>query len=193
MAVKTREKLIEVARQLFARNGVENTTMNDIAEASDKGRRTVYTYFKSKLDIFNAVIERESEQSVINLREIIALNIPASVKLEKFLRLKFKSIQEDIVRQDSLSSYFSIDLKKFNKIRRLTFIKETEILRSIIEEGISLKEFSIEQSKKIPALISAIFQSVDSSIYKDTLIDDIDNIAFEDNIIEFIVEGIKEK
>ena len=49
MAVsKTREKLVDVARQLFAKMGVENTTMNDIAMASQKGRRTLYTYFKSK-------------------------------------------------------------------------------------------------------------------------------------------------
>ena len=28
---KTRAKLVDVARQLFAKNGVEDTTMNDIA------------------------------------------------------------------------------------------------------------------------------------------------------------------
>ena len=49
MAVsKTRAKLVDVARQLFAKNGVDDTTMNDIAVASKKGRRTLYTYFKSK-------------------------------------------------------------------------------------------------------------------------------------------------
>ena len=47
MASKTREKLIEVARQLFAHKGIENTTMSDIATASEKGRRTIYTYFKT--------------------------------------------------------------------------------------------------------------------------------------------------
>ena len=29
---KTRDMLIDVARQLFAKDGVENTTMNDIAK-----------------------------------------------------------------------------------------------------------------------------------------------------------------
>ena len=60
MVKKTRDRFIEVARSLFARQGVENTTMNDIATASDKGRRTIYTYFKSKREIFNAVIESET-------------------------------------------------------------------------------------------------------------------------------------
>ena len=38
---KTRQKLVDVARQLFAKNGIANTTMNDIAVASGKGRRKI--------------------------------------------------------------------------------------------------------------------------------------------------------
>ena len=38
---KTRQKLIDIARQLFAKRGVANTTMNDIAVASGKGRRSL--------------------------------------------------------------------------------------------------------------------------------------------------------
>ena len=58
---KTRAKLVEVARELFARKGIESTTMNDIAQASGKGRRTLYTYFRSKEEVFYAVIESELE------------------------------------------------------------------------------------------------------------------------------------
>ena len=36
---KTRAKLVDVARQLFAKKGVEDTTMNDIAVASRKMER----------------------------------------------------------------------------------------------------------------------------------------------------------
>ena len=56
--------MVDVARQLFAMNGMENTTMNDIALASKKGRRTLYTYFKSKEDIYYAVIESELERNI---------------------------------------------------------------------------------------------------------------------------------
>ena len=51
---KTKELLIESARKVFARMGVQQATMNDIAEESQKGRRTLYTYFKSKEDVYNA-------------------------------------------------------------------------------------------------------------------------------------------
>ena len=52
---KTRQTLVDVARKLFAKQGLENTTMNDIAVASGKGRRTIYTYFKTKEDIIDFV------------------------------------------------------------------------------------------------------------------------------------------
>ena len=51
--VNTKQLLMEKARQLFAKSGFENTTMNDIAEASQRGRRTLYTYFSSKKELRN--------------------------------------------------------------------------------------------------------------------------------------------
>ena len=83
MVSKTRDKLIEVARQLFANKGVENTTMNDIAAASEKGRRTIYTYFKNKREIYNAVVERQSERMVENLRNIASSTLEPVQKLEQ--------------------------------------------------------------------------------------------------------------
>ena len=72
---KTRQKLVDVARQLFAKKGLENTTMNDIALHSGKGRRTLYTYFKSKEDIYYAVIESELERLSDKMDEVAARKI----------------------------------------------------------------------------------------------------------------------
>ena len=38
---KTRSLFVDTARHLFAVKGLEGTTMNDIAVASKKGRRTL--------------------------------------------------------------------------------------------------------------------------------------------------------
>ena len=82
MAVsKTREKLVDVARQLFAKMGVENTTMNDIAMASQKGRRTLYTYFKSKEEIYLAVVESELDILSDTMRRVVGEDVPADGKL----------------------------------------------------------------------------------------------------------------
>lgn len=102
MVIKTREKLIEVARQLFAHKGVENTTMNDIAAASDKGRRTIYTYFRNKREIYNAVIERESEQLVQKLREVADSDATASEKVRRFINSRLETMTVTGTRHDTL-------------------------------------------------------------------------------------------
>ena len=71
---KTRQKLIEVARDLFAHQGLESTTMNDIALASGRGRRTLYTYFRSKEEIYYAVIEEELGMLSAKLDEVAAMD-----------------------------------------------------------------------------------------------------------------------
>ena len=100
--VKTRDKLIDIARQLFAHKGIENTTMNDIAIAAEKGRRTIYTYFKNKRDIYNAVVETESDKVLSKLSEIAKLQIPADEKLMEFIFQRFDAMKDLVHRNGSL-------------------------------------------------------------------------------------------
>ena len=62
--------MVDVARHLFAQKGLDGTTMNDIAVASQKGRRTLYTYFKNKEEIYYAVIESEVERISEKMDEV---------------------------------------------------------------------------------------------------------------------------
>lgn len=135
MVSKTRERFIEVARQLFARKGVENTTMNDIASASDKGRRTIYTYFKSKREIFNAVIANETEELLARLRGVSLENIPPQEKLIKYIDCRFKTVSEIVSRNGSLKAGFFRDVRKVDRARKLLVEQESAILKSILKEG----------------------------------------------------------
>ena len=124
MVSKTREKLIEVARQLFAHKGVENTTMNDIASASEKGRRTIYTYFKSKRDIYNAVVKNESELIVERLSNIPAQSLSPEEKLMNFIFVRVDAIKELVTRNGSLRAGIFRDVRKVESDRRGTLNHE---------------------------------------------------------------------
>ena len=91
---KTRKDLIDVARMLFAKNGVESTTMNDIAKASQRGRRTLYTYFSSKNDIYKAVIESELDVLYNKLEEVTRRDMPADDKLLMLAFTRLNAIKE---------------------------------------------------------------------------------------------------
>ena len=190
MVLKTREKLIEVARQLFAHKGVENTTMNDIAAASDKGRRTIYTYFKNKREIYNAVIERESDNIVEKLREVQVSNLPPEEKLKIGLKKRFEIIAQLSTRQDSIRTLFIRDIRRIERIRRLASSKETEILSSILDEGVKTNVFDPDQAKRLPALTSLLFQGTDYFNLKADSDEKANAAMFINDSIDYIVQGI---
>ena len=80
--------LIDVARQLFSRKGVEATTMGDIANASERGRRTVYTYFRNKKEVYAAVLQSESDTLVRRLEAIVNSDEPVEERLREFLSVR---------------------------------------------------------------------------------------------------------
>lgn len=169
MVKKTREKFIEVARQLFARKGVENTTMNDIASASDKGRRTIYTYFKSKREIFNAVIDNESEQLLQRLRVIVAQPISAEEKLRQYIDCRLQTMREIVSRNGSLKAGFFRDVRKVDRARAVITRKEATLLIEILREGIDAGVFEIRNVKETALIIVNAIQGLDVPYIRDGL------------------------
>ena len=133
---KTKNKLIDVARRLFAKNGIDGTTMNDIALASGKGRRTLYTYFKSKEDIFYAVIEMEMERMSERLRTIADKELEPEDKLVQLVYTHLSLIKETVIRNGNLRAEFFRDIWLVEKVRKNFDRTEVEILQKIIMQGI---------------------------------------------------------
>ncbi|MDL2211875.1 TetR/AcrR family transcriptional regulator [Erysipelotrichaceae bacterium OttesenSCG-928-M19] len=50
---KRKKLIVENAYKMFLERGISATSMNDIAEACDITRRTIYNYFESKTDLLN--------------------------------------------------------------------------------------------------------------------------------------------
>lgn len=141
---KTRQKLVDVARQLFAKNGLENTTMNDIAIASGKGRRTLYTYFKSKEDVYYAVIETELERLSDKLDEVAAKKIRPQDKIIELIYTHLNMIKETVVRNGNLRAEFFRNIWMVEKVRKNFDEDEIELFRKVYADGKAEGEFDIE-------------------------------------------------
>lgn len=192
MVSKTRDKFIEVARQLFARKGVENTTMNDIASASDKGRRTIYTYFKSKREIFNAVIESETDQLLGKLRLIVAHPASPEEKLRAYIECRFETMKEIVSRNGSLRAGFFRDIRKVDRARNIINQKEVSLLRSILEEGVESGDFVISDLTHYAVIITQALQGLDVPYIRDNLSDrGIDKAMLKDYMTNLLLNGIK--
>ena len=115
--IKTRNKLVDVARQLFAKRGLDNTTMNDIAAASGKGRRTLYTYFKNKEEIYFAVIEAEMERLLERMNEVAKTNLDPEDKLVELIYTHLNLIKEAVQRNGNLRADFFRNIIRVEKVR----------------------------------------------------------------------------
>lgn len=150
---KTKELMLDVARQLFARFGVAKTTMNDIADAAHKGRRTIYTYFKSKDEIFEAVIERELNKLYCELEEVYHGGLRPDRKLLAFTYRHLNAMRELVMRNGSLRADFFKDIWTVEEVRKSFDRREQQLIRNILDDGINQRLFNVPDSNMMSRLI----------------------------------------
>ena len=142
--LKARQKLVDIARQLFAKKGIEGTTMNDIAVASGKGRSTLYTYFKSKEDVYYAVIESELERLSDKLDEVAARKTSPQDKIIELIYTHLSMIKETVVRNGNLRAEFFRNIWMVEKVRKKFDEDEIELFRKVYADGKAEGEFDID-------------------------------------------------
>lgn len=145
--IKTRNILIDVARQLFAVKGVENTTMNDIAVAAKKGRRTLYTYFKSKDEVYSAVIETELFQLAHKLQEEMRKSQNPAENLMNYIYVRMNLFQEAVRRNGNLNASFFSNIHLVERVRHKLDLQERKMLEMILIEGNARNMFNVKNTK----------------------------------------------
>ena len=141
---KTEQTFVDVARKLFAKNGLEGTTMNDIARESGKGRRTLYTYFSKKEDIYSAVIESELERLSEKLDEVAAKKIRPQDKIIELIYTHLNMIRETVVRNGNLRAEFFRNIWMVEKVRKKFDDDEIALFRKVYQSGVKYGEFDID-------------------------------------------------
>jgi AcrR family transcriptional regulator len=81
-----RERLIDGAREVLHAQGVESTTLADIAHAADVPVGNVYYYFKTKDDLVQAVIGAHADEIKTRLASLEQHRMPKA-RLKAFVRM----------------------------------------------------------------------------------------------------------
>lgn len=189
MAVsKTKTMLVEVARQLFAKNGVPDTTMNDIAEASGKGRRTLYTYFRNKEEIYLACIEAELQIIISSLQAVLKMPLDPDEKIKLFIRTHFDVFKDTVIRNGSLHAQFFRDIIEVEKVRRKLDQKETIMIAQILSEGQEMGFFEIKDIRRTAHLLHNSIKGLEVPYIRESLINRKQQIQ---HIYDFLFYGLK--
>ena len=185
----TKKMLIEVARELFAKNGKKDVTMNDIAEASKKGRRTLYTYFNNKEEIYKAVIDKELDQVIERLYLVTAETTEPDIKLTNHIITHLDAIKNIVTRNGSLRADFFHDIYEVERTRRKVDVKEIALIKNILIEGVAKRVFKNMDTDLSAMIIFYAIKGLEVPYIRQNISDE-----FEKNkksIVEFVLQGIK--
>jgi AcrR family transcriptional regulator len=184
----TRKNLIEVARDLFAKHGKKNVTMNDIAEATMKGRRTLYTYFTNKEEMFHAVIEGELDYVLDCLKGVAAKDEKPEIRLTNHIITHLDTIKYVVSRNGSLRADFFRDIYEVERTRRRIDIKEIEMIREILLDGVNKKVFKRLDVDLMAIILFYAIKGLEVPYIRQNVNEEF--ARNKDSIVDFILKGI---
>jgi len=142
-AFRTNE-ILAATRRLMERRGVDNLTMDEIAQAAGVAKGTIYLYFQSKDELVQALLSQVGEGMALDLETILAGPNHPEDKLRQvvFLLLQYVDRERELfpiylrelVRSKSSRAALSPSLQKHEE-------RIVGLLTRLFSEGIASKKF----------------------------------------------------
>lgn len=128
---RRRVEIVRAAAQVFSLRGYAGTTTKDIAVAADIGESTLYNYFKSKRDIFIAIVDQKAK----NIDDLLGATKPKDppemmALMDKALEIILSQAQ--YTRSLLIEAWMDNDL--FENFLQLRLRRIQRFIQEIIEE-----------------------------------------------------------
>ncbi len=137
-----RENILKIAQDIFSKYGYKKTTLDDIANAVRKGKSSLYYYFNSKEDLFQAVIQKEVNILRRELEIVVNRNTDPVEKLRDYILTKLTTFR-------GLANFYHALENDVTAIEFIENIKlrhhqeEIRMIKRILIEGVRKNEFEI--------------------------------------------------
>lgn len=147
-----RAEILDTAYIFFNSKGYDKTSIDDIVQEICVAKGTVYYYFKSKEDIFIALVERRCKILIDRLTEVADdVNLNAIRKIEYMLEKEYIWESES----DQFLSHFHSWKNIENNQQSLIYLTShyspilAKVIQQGIDEGLFQTEFPLESSRLI--------------------------------------------
>jgi TetR/AcrR family fatty acid metabolism transcriptional regulator len=154
-----RERILDAAVRVFARNGFHATRVSEIAKAAGVADGTIYLYFKSKEALLVSLFEDRIERLLAFLNAELSRAASASSKLRRIIEIQLGILEgeRDLAEVLTVISRQSTKLMKQYGARK--FVAYLDVIARIVAEG----QATGELRKDIPPHLAAraIFGALD--------------------------------
>lgn len=147
-SIQKRQYIVETARKVFMEKGYKNVTMKDVVEACEISRGGLYIYFGSTKELFEAVLELETQEA----DDVFEGNITKEATSADILALFLKEQKKEILRKQNTLTvaiyefFFENKVPKKNNMLRKQFDMAVKIIQALIEDGVENGQFYCEDA-----------------------------------------------
>ena len=137
--VRTRQKVLDSARQLFAERGYEPATIRDIAKGAGMSTGAVFANFQDKAELFEAVLSADMVQVAETVRAAAASESSVKARLRAALTATYHASidQLPLVQAVVARSWFqpvAAEMRTREAIKPLVFVI-SDTLQTGVREG----------------------------------------------------------
>ena len=185
---ETRNHIVQVAAKLFGHFGFKKATMEEIAAATRKGKSSIYYYFRSKEEIFEAVVEKEANELKGELREEIARYNDPIEQLRAYILLRMRKLRKVVNFYDALKSDYLTHLDFIESIRRRFDEEEIQVVKEILQNGADNGKFDIESPELAAVAIVTAMKGLEIPLLIQKSQGNLESRL--DNLINFLFYGL---
>jgi len=182
------QKIVSEAAKVFNRFGYKKTTMDEIAEQLGKGKSSIYYYFKSKEEIFQAVVEKEAVLLRSEVRKSIEGTSNPKEQIKNYVLTRMKIYKRVENFNNALKDNVLLHMDFVSTIRSSFNKYEIELVKKILADGVESGEFVIENPDLAAIGIVTALKGLQVPLleYKD----EIDVVSRLDNMLRILFYGI---
>lgn len=163
--IDKRNEILDVAEELFAGQGYEKTSVNNILDRLGIAKGTFYYYFKSKEEVLDSIIGRITEIALDRAKEVAGRSdlSPRDKLLQVFAVINV----EDQARENlKVRVHEARNALTHQKALIQAITKLTPILEGIVREGINQGQLQSDYPKEyIQILLTSAIMLLDGEIF----------------------------
>jgi AcrR family transcriptional regulator len=156
-------EILAAARRLMGQKGLDNLTMDDIAQAAGVAKGTLYLYFQSKDELIQALLTQVGEAMALDLETVLGAPEPPPDKLRRAVTLLLKYVEQE---RELFPVYLrELVRSKSNREAASPFLRKHEertlgLLTRLFSEGIASREFINVNPRLLAYLLKGMGRAV---------------------------------
>jgi AcrR family transcriptional regulator len=185
-----RQQILEAAMACFARKGYYSTTMDDITAELPFSKGLLYYYFKTKRDLFLAILDDWMVKSMMAWEMMLSPDDDAPTQLYKCLEfgVQLLTLNTDLARVEfEFYNEVGRDAAVANAIQTL-FTEFRTQLKIILDAGIARGEFRPMNTDALAAVLLGAYEGLAMQAIVDP--DILDWSAIVESLLDMVMWGI---